>query len=198
MEYKIEPDDQSDGMDSKSDAINDAKDRFYQIIKRKIGDLLVDQISRITGSTSQDHTKVTFLKFPHFLKPIFSFYNDNKLLIEASFLYILFCLEQMNPELQKLYEHYISKIEYPKANLMEMRDLIRINKTIEPQFVCKYEIPAYLLPSYSIYEENFPHLIVFGLIKIFEWLNVFEGDLVSLNPSYEQSFAVAHSIARDT
>ncbi len=197
MEYKIEPDDKSDGMDSKSDAVNDAKDRFYRIIKRKIGDLLVDQISRITGSSSKNDTRITFLKFPHFLKPIFSFYNDNKLLIEASFLYILFCLEQMTPELQKLYEHYISKIEYPKANLLEMRDLIRINKTIEPQFVCKFEIPTYLLPSYSIYEENFPDLIVFGLIKIFEWLNVFEAGLVSLNPSYEQSFTAAYSIPKE-
>ncbi|MHA1129286.1 MAG: hypothetical protein ACTSQI_11420 [Candidatus Helarchaeota archaeon] len=188
MDYKIAPDNTAKNLYSKANMIDNIKDRFYQIIQRKIGDLLVDEISRITGTPVEGAGRLIFLKIPHFLKSIFSFYDDDQFLIETSFLYILFSLEKMNQELQVIYDQYLQKIMKNQKDLLELSDIIRINSTREPESVCKFEIPSYLKSSYAMVSDEFNDLIIFGLVKIFEWMNIFSPDLCTSNPHYEQAF----------
>ena len=188
MEKQIESDGKVNHIEAKVSELNYVKEKFMSVIKSKIGDLLVEEVSRIIGDEKGRSNPSLILKLPHFLKSIFSFYNDEKLLIETSLLYIMFSLDLMSQEMKALYEKNISQIENKKGPLLEMKELLRVNRTIVPEFIVKFEVPTFILPHFSLLEKNFQNLVVYGLLKIFEWLNVLDSKENLGNSIYEQSF----------
>ena len=143
MENQTNTDREGNQIEDKVSELNDVKEKFFTIIKNKIGELLVEEISRISGDVGESKNGSLILKLPHFLKSIFSFYNDEKLLIETSLLYIMFSLDLMSMEMSALYEKNIQKIENKKESLIELKELLRVNRTIVPEFVCKFDIPTF-------------------------------------------------------
>jgi len=175
--------------ESKSDKINDVKEKFFQVIKRKIGNLLVEEISKIIENEGFSSNRKIILKIPHFLKSLFSFYNDEGLLIETSLLYICYCLNLMTDEMQVIYEQNLAEIEKNRVILLKMKELLQLNKSETPVFICKFELPTYILSKYSLIEDDFENLIIFGLIKIFEWLGVFDSEFIEKYSKYEICFS---------
>ena len=176
-------------LETKQNAIVDVKNRFNQIIKRRIGALLLEGISEILESENLSQDCVKILKLPIFLKPIFNFFTDNQLLLESSLLYIIYSLELLNPEMQEVYEQNLAKIEKRKKDLLELGDLLWVNIDSTTEFICKFNVPTYMSHIFHLLEDAVPNLVVFGLLRIFQWMNLLSFKVNSLVPKYEQSFS---------
>lgn len=173
---------------SKVDKINDLKGRFYQTIKKKIGELLVEEINKkIEEELRSDAGKIT-LKIPYFLKPIFSFYNNDALIIETSLYYIIYSLDLMDPEMKIVYEQNLAQFEASRTRLTELKGLLQIYLNNMPAFDILYKIPSQVLPIYPILEEEINNLIIFGMLKLFEWLNILDLEIYPEKPTYEHSY----------
>ncbi|NVM54759.1 MAG: hypothetical protein HWN66_13740 [Candidatus Helarchaeota archaeon] len=187
MKFKSEMERKS--LESKRNIVKGVENKFNQVIKKKIGDLLIEEISRFLGNGSFNSEHLKILNIPRFFKPIFKFFNNNQLLLESSLLYIIYSLDIMNPEMQEIYDGNLSRIEYKRNELMEIKDLLWIDVDTTEEFVCQFNLPSFILPIYPVLEKEFQNLLIFGLLKIFEWLNLLNTKVSSLIPKYEQNFA---------
>ena len=77
MENNYDLEQPQNGLQNKVDKINDVKNKFFNAIKTKIGDLLIDELSRIAEAEKRKKSNLITMKIPYFLKPVFSFFNNN-------------------------------------------------------------------------------------------------------------------------
>ena len=182
-------------LEDKQAAINGMKEKFNKMIMNKLGELLLDGMSEYLGIEYHDQDQIKVLKLPQFLKPLFGYFKDNQLLVETSLLYLIHSLNLMNPEMQTRYDINISKIEQKKYDIMEFKDLLWINLDISLDYVCKFRVPALLVPVFPHLENEAPNLIALALLKIFEWLDLLNSKVSELIPRYQQSFnEIYHAI----
>ncbi len=195
MQMKPKAKEDSTFLEDKQSAISDMKEKFNKMIMNKLGDLLLDGMSEFLGIEYQDQDQIKIIKLPQFLKPLFGYFKDNQLLVETSILYIIHSLNLINDELQTRYDINLSKIERRKHDLLEFKDLLWINLDPSLDFVCKFSVPAALLPIYPYLEKEIQNLITLALLKIFEWLDLLNFKVSALIPRYQERFAeIYHGI----
>ncbi|TFG05463.1 MAG: hypothetical protein EU536_01805 [Promethearchaeota archaeon] len=201
MEVKINAEIEENPLEAKQNTIQDVKAQFNKIIKKKLGALLISGLSESLGIEILDHDQIKIFKLPLFLKPIFTYFKDSQLLIETSLLYIMHCLELMNNEMHTNYDMNLVKIEQNKRDIIGLKDLLWVNLDPSMDFVCKFILPTYLLRIYPALEKEFPNLITFGALKIFEWLNLLNEKSRAFISQYEgifqQVYLVIHSSDRN-
>jgi hypothetical protein len=188
MDEESRADGKADGIKTKIEEINNVKSKFNQIVLKRVGELLVEEISKIMGVNALNPNKIVLLKLPNFFKAIFHFYNNDNLLFETSLLYVIYSLGCLDAEMRMIYERNVGFLESRKDELCGLRDLLRLNFDKERDFTCKFIITSSMQPLYALLENQIENLIVFGLFKIFEWLNVINAQVQSEISTYEQSF----------
>ncbi|MHA1265694.1 MAG: hypothetical protein ACTSRS_10730 [Candidatus Helarchaeota archaeon] len=188
METSYNTDLKSKQLVEKQTTITEVKCRFNKMIRRRLGALLIRGLSEYLGEEILDPNQIKFFKLPLFLKPIFTYFHNDQLLLEVSILYIIYSLGLMNNEMQTNYDIYLAKIEYKKYEIKELRDLLWINLEREQVFTCKFQVPPYLLRILPIIEEKGANLVAFGILKIFEWLDLLPAKVQLLVSIYERSF----------
>lgn len=190
MELNSKPEAEANTLEEKQNTISEVKQKFFNAIKRKLGDLFVEGLSEFFGNANLDPKQLIILKLPQFLKPIFNLFRDDYLLIDTSLMYILYSLELIDKNLQFQYEVKLSKIANKKKDLQGLKELLWIDSDTQVEFITKFILPAYLAPIYPILEEQIQNLVIFGLLKIFDWLDLLNLKARSLISNYEQSFVV--------
>ena len=188
MNYKSESD--ASSLEEKQNTVSEVKQKFFKAIKRKMGDLFIEGLSEFFGNTNLDPKKLIVLRLPQSLKPIFNLFRDDSLLINTSLMYILYSLGLMDKNLQFQYEVNLSKIANRKSDLQEIRELLWIDSDSQVEFITKFILPTYLTQVYPFLEDQVQNLVTFGLLKIFEWLNLLNIKANSLISRYERSFVI--------
>ena len=194
MNYKMNYQEEPEQLETKIETINKVKEKFNQVIKQKLGELLIDGISEYIGEDQLNYKQLKIIKIPQVLKPMFYFFNDDQLLIDTSIQYILYCLDLITNEIYARYNENIQIITRKKDELMAIKDLLWVNMSQTSEYVCKYKVPNVLYDYLINMEKEFEEIIIFGLLKIFEWLNLLNSTALGLIPKYEQSFIKAQQI----
>ena len=188
MEDQMKSEMSAEVLENKIEEIEKVKNRYNKIIMQKLGKLLVEELSRVAGDEKPNQEQYIILKFPKFLKALLNFFNNDQLLIETGLLFIIFSLNLLDDEMQIRYGQNISSIQNRKDELSQMKDLLWVNIDLTPDCVCKFRLPSCLFPASPLFEKYMPDLAIFGILKIFEWLNLLNSTVCSLIRNYEGSF----------
>jgi hypothetical protein len=188
MEDQMKSETSAAVLESKREEIEKVKNRYNKIIMQKLGKLLVEELSRVAGNEQPNQDQYIILKLPKFLKSLLNFFNNDQLLIETGLLFIIFSLNLLDDEMQIRYRQNISSIQIRKDDLSQMKDLLWVNLDPTPDCICKFRLPSYLFPAYPLFEKYMPDLAIFGILKIFEWLDLLNSTVCSLIRNYEGSF----------
>ncbi|HUX98611.1 MAG TPA: hypothetical protein VMV49_03600 [Candidatus Deferrimicrobium sp.] len=188
MADKFKPEVETSLLETKINEINKVKGRFYQVIKQKLGELLIEGLRDFLGETGSIESHIKLIKIPIILKPIFYFFNNDQLLIETSLLYIMYCLDLMDSELQIVYNEKISKIESKKGEFVQLKDLLSVHMNNDSEYLGKFKVPSYMNSFFLKWEGKIPNVTIFGLLKILEWLNILDSKTLQLINTYEQYY----------
>jgi hypothetical protein len=90
--------------------------------------------------------------------------------------------------MQIVYARNIASLQVKRDELLKMKDLLWINIDQTPDCICKFRVPSSLFPAYPLFEKFMPDLAIFGILKIFEWLNLLNSTIETLIIKYEGSF----------
>jgi len=175
-------------LETKLEEIQRVKDKFNRIMMQKLGKLLVEELSKVSGDDISGQNQYIVLKMPKFLKALFNYFKNDQLLIETGLLFIVYSLHLLDDEMQIIYGRNIASIQDKKDDLSKIRDLIWINVDLTPDCICKFRVPSCIFPAYPVFEKYMPNLAIFGLLKIFEWLNLLNSPVAALIANYEDSF----------
>jgi hypothetical protein len=188
MEDQMKSETSAAVLENKIEEIEKVKNRYNKIIMQKLGKLLVEELSRLAGDEQPNQDQYIILKLPKFLKSLLNFFNNDQLLIETGLLFIIFSLNLLDDEMQIRYQQNIASIQTKKDDLSQMKELLWVNLDLTPDCICKFRLPSCLFPAYPLFEKYMLDLAIFGILKIFEWLNLLNSTVCSLIPHYEGSF----------
>lgn len=188
MEDQIKSEMSARILEGRVEEIQKVKDKFNRIMMQKVGKLLVEEISKVSGSINFSQNQYTILKLPKFLKSLLNYFKNDQLLIETGLLFIVYSLHLLTDEMQISYEKNIASFKEKRDELLKMKDLLWLNIDLTPECVCKFRVPSSIFPAYPLFEKFMPDLAIFGILKIFEWLNLLNSSVGSLIANYEASF----------
>ncbi|NVM54838.1 MAG: hypothetical protein HWN66_14135, partial [Candidatus Helarchaeota archaeon] len=128
------------------------------------------------------------LNLPRFLEPFLNSLQNPGFLLESALLYILSSLNQLNMEMRKIYNKNMTEIEKRKDVLLRMKNQIMASNDTTA-IPIQFKLPAYSASVYPILGTHFQDLIIYGLLKIMEWLGLVSPTISILMGKYEQIFS---------
>ena len=128
------------------------------------------------------------LNLPRFLEPFLNSLQNPEFFLESALLYVVFSLDQMNLEMRKIYNKNMTEIENRKDEILRMKDQI-MSSNATTKIAYQFKLPAYSASVYPVLETHFQNLIIYGLLKIMEWLGLTNLTSSLLMGKYEQIFS---------
>ncbi len=180
-------------IEKKIEKVNETKQQFENKILAKIGDVLLNELFSLRSNENDsipDQKKLITIKIPYEIRSFIEQINLDNIIIETAILYFFYNINQLTEKLEKKYEEnreiLINKIEELGFSLKSFDFFNTIHKS--DYLIINFLIPDYFEEKFSLLEENYDCIIIYGILAILKWLNLFDSSQEIILQKYEHYF----------